>query len=129
MQLRANPGEVKVLKDHLGLAVTPVLVSTKCTQCLLLLSINKKGNGTTYYDVLYRSNPTLFNSRVGHIAEALLPDDNSVLAADRRFVEKDEYDAEIEIIKSPRFYKSANVKPCDIDLAYSELVLLNLKLD
>ena len=84
MQMRANPDEVKVLNDHLGLAVTPVLVSTKCTQCLLLLSIAKKGDGVTYYDVLYRSNPTLFNDRAGHIAEALLPEGNCVLAADRR---------------------------------------------
>lgn len=129
MQMRANPAEVKVLKDHIGLAVTPVLVSTKCTQCLLLLSIAKKGDGVTYYDVLYRSNPVLFNDRVGHIAEALLPEGNCVLAADRRFVKTNEYGAEVETIKSPRFYKSARVKPCDIDLAYSELVLLDLKLD
>jgi len=126
---RANPGEVKVLKDHQGLAVTPVLVSTRCTQCLLLLSIAKKGKGIVYYDVLYRSNPNLFTERVGHIAEALLPDADSVLAADRRFVNSDEFSAEVETIKSPRFFKSARVNPCDIDLAYSELPILNLKLD
>jgi N-acetylglutamate synthase-like GNAT family acetyltransferase len=129
MVLRANPGEVRVLEDHLDLPVTPVLVSTKCTQCLLLLSISEKGDNVTYYDVLYRSNPRLFSERVGHIVEALLPEGNCVLAADRRFVEADEYEAEVETIKSPRFYKSARVKPCDVDLAYSELVLLDLKLD
>ena len=124
----ANPDEVKVLKDHLGLAVTPVLVSTKCTQCLLLLSIAKK-KGATYYDVLYRSNPGMFTDRVADIAQALLPDGDFVLAADRRFVENDDAGAEVEVIQSPRFYKTKDVKPRNVDLAYSEIVLLDLKLD
>jgi len=127
--MRANPDEIKILNDHLDLPVTPVLVSTKCTQCLLLLSIAKKGGGITYYDVLYRSNPGLFTERAPHIAEAMLPGEDCVLAADRRFVEDDENGAEVETIQSPRFYKSTRVKPRDIDLAYSELMLLDLKLD
>lgn len=128
MILRANPQEVRVLEDHQGMAVTPVLISTKCTQCLLLLSIAKKQGGT-YYDVLYRSNPGLFTERAGDIAQALLPDDGAVLAADKRFVEDDGPGAEVEAIPSPRFYKSNRVKPADVDLAYSEIVLLGLKLD
>jgi GNAT superfamily N-acetyltransferase len=129
MVTRANPDEVKVLKDHIGLAVTPVLVSTRCTQCLLLLSVTTKGNDVTYYDVLYRSNPGLFTERVGDIAQALLPEGDCVLAADRRFVENDGPGAEVETIASPRFYKSARVKPRNVDLAYSEIALLGLKLD
>lgn len=129
MVMRANPDEVKVLKDHLGLAMTPVLVSTKCTQCLLLLSIAKKKGGVTYYDVLYRSNPGLFTERAADIAQALLPDGDVVLAADRRFVEDDGAGAEVEVIQSPRFYKTDGVKPRNVDLAYSEIVLLDLKLD
>ncbi|MFH1912994.1 MAG: GNAT family N-acetyltransferase [Pseudomonadota bacterium] len=129
MMARANPDEVKVLKDHLGLAVTPVLVSTRCTQCLLLLSISTKGNDVTYYDVLYRSNPGLFTDRAPDIAQALLPEGNCVLAADRRFVENDGNGAEVETIPSPRFFKSSRIKPRNVDLAYSEIALLDLKLD
>ncbi len=126
---RANPGEVTVLENHNGLAVTPVLISTRCCQCLLLLSLAKKKNGTLYHDVLYRSDPRVFTERVQDIARALLPDGDCVLAADRRFVNDDGPGAEVEQIKSPRFYKSSRVKPEDIDLAYSEIVLLGLKLD
>jgi N-acetylglutamate synthase-like GNAT family acetyltransferase len=129
MVMRANPDEVKVLKDHLGTAVTPVLISTRCTQCLLLLSIAKKGNDVTYYDVLFRSNPGMFTDRAADIAQALLPDGDCVLAADRRFVENDGPGAEVETIASPRFYKTSRVKPRNVDLAYSEIVLLGLKLD
>lgn len=126
---RANPREVAVLEDHEGLAVTPVLISTRCCQCLLLLSLAKKKNDTLYHDVLYRSDPKVFTERAQDIARALLPDGDCVLAADRRFVNDDGPGAEVEQIKSPRFYKSNRVKPADIDLAYSEIVLLGLKLD
>lgn len=129
MVMRANPDEVKVLKDHEGLAVTPVLVSTRCTQCLLLLSVAKKKGGVIYHDVLYRSNPGLFTERVADMAQALLPEGDAVLAADRRFVEDDGPGAEVETMPSPRFYKTSRVKPRNVDLAYSEIVLLDLKLD
>lgn len=126
---RANPDEVEVLEDHVGLPVTPVLVSTRCTQCLLLIAIATKRGGTTYYDILYRSNPGLFTDRAPDIAQALLPDGDFVLAADRRFVEKESDEAEVETIESPRFYKSSRIRPRNVDLAYSEIVLLDLKLD
>lgn len=127
--MRANPDEVAVLKDHEGLNVTPVLVSTRCTQCLLLISIATKKGGRVYYDVLYRSNQGLFTDRAPDIAQALLPDGDYVLAADRRFVENDAPEAEVEEIQSPRFYKSENVRPRNVDLAYSEIILLDMKLD
>lgn len=121
--------DVPIFEHHEGLPVMPVLVSTRCTQCLLLVSKATKRDGVTYFDVLYRSNPALFTERARDIAEALLPDGEAVLAADRRFVDDDGPGAEVEQIKSPRFYKSSRVEPRDIDLAYSELSLLDLKLD
>jgi len=127
--MRACPEEVATLKDHEGLKIKPILVSTRCTQCLLLLSVAKKKGGRIYYDVLYRSNPGMFTDRVQDIAQAILPDSGCVFAADRRFVENDGPGAEIEQIKSPRFFKSAKVKPRNVDLAYSEIILLDMKLD
>lgn len=123
------PQDLPFFDDHVPLRVMPVLVTTRCSQCLLLLSRAIKHGDRVYYDVLYRSNPELFTQRAQHIAEALLPDNECVLAADRRFVEDDGPGAEVEIIKSPRFYKSSRVHPRDIDLTYSELSLLGLKLD
>ncbi len=125
----ANPDEVEIMQHHQGLNVTPVLVSTCCTQSLLLLSIVQKGNDVTYYDVLYRSNANMFSARVSDIAEALLPEGDCVLAADKRFVENDAPEAEVEIIQSPRFWKTSDVRPRNVDLAYSEIVLLDMKLD
>lgn len=121
-------GDIRVFDDHHDLPVIPVLVMTRCTQCLLFLSRAVKHGGVVYYDVLYRSNPAMFTDRIQDIAEALLPDEDCVLAADRRFTDHDA-GGEVEVIKSPRFYKSARVQPKDIDLAYSEISLLGLKLD
>lgn len=121
--------DVPVFEDHRDLPVMTVLASTKCTQCLLLLSRAVKNGGVTYFDVLYRSNAALFTERAQHIAEALLPEGDCVLAADRRFVNDNPWGAEVERIRSPRFYKSSKVRPRDIDLAYSEIPLLDLKLD
>ncbi|BCS88754.1 GNAT family N-acetyltransferase [Pseudodesulfovibrio sediminis] len=121
--------DVQILEDHKNMPVIPVIATTLCAQCLLLLSKAVKADGVTYYDVLFRSNPGLFSTRARHIAELLLPDENFVLAADRRFVDGDNAGGEVEVIRSPRFYKSARVQPGDIDLAYSEIPLLGLKLD
>jgi len=129
MEMRTSPDEMRVLRDHHNSKALPVLVSTRCSQCLLLLSVAKKKDGLIYYDVLYRSNPGLFTDRVADIAQALLPDGDVVLAADSRFVEGDLHGAEVEEMPSPRFYKSSHVDPADIDLAYSEIALLDLKLD
>lgn len=126
---QANPNELRVFEDHQGFFATPVLVTTRCTQCLLLLSRALKGDDVLYHDVLYRSNARLFTDRVHDIAEALLPEGKCVLAADRRFVDNDGPGAQVERIKAPRFCKSSRVAPADIDLAYSEVVLLGLKLD
>jgi len=125
----ASPPDALVLEHHAGLAAIPVLVSTRCCLCLLLLSVAKKGDDVLYYDVLYRSNPALFTERAADIARALLPDGDCVLAADRRFVLDDGPGAVVEPLPTPRFYKSSRVAPMDIDLAYSEIVLLGLKLD
>ncbi|WP_272698947.1 GNAT family N-acetyltransferase [Desulfovibrio sp. Fe33] len=121
-------GDIRVFDDHRELPVIPVLVMTRCTQCLLFLSRAIKHDGVIYYDVLYRSNPVMFTERIQDIAEALLPDDECVLAADRRFLNSDA-GGEVETIKCPRFYKSKRVQPRDVDLAYSEISLLGLKLD
>ena len=120
--------DIQVFDDHSNMPVTLVLVSTRCTQCLLILSKAVKHGGVTYYDVLYRSNAALFSERIQHIAEALLPDGDCVLAADRRFLDSPG-SGEVEVLRSPRFFKSSRVRPRDVSLAYSEIPLLNLKLD
>jgi len=129
IRYRVDVRDVSMVEDHRKLPVIQVLISSCCVECLLLLSKAKKAGGVVYYDVLYRSNPGLFTDFAPQIAELILPDENCVMAADKRFVEGPMAGGELEKIKSPRFYKSGRVHPRDIDLAYSEIPLLDLKLD
>jgi hypothetical protein len=61
------------------------------------------------------------------LANALLPSDSAVLAIDRRFL-TGERDWESEVIRLPRWYRSARLEPARIDHLYGEVVLLDLKL-
>ena len=59
----------------------------------------------------------------------MLPDSPSVLAADGRFVSEPGVDVVREMLPVPRYFKSERVQPREVDHLYSELQLLDLKLD
>lgn len=126
---RVWPEEQRFLDDNSPYGVEACLVASMCDECLVLFTVAEKSNGTTYYDVLYRNNPRMFCEFAQSIANAILPDGDTVLAADRRFVLGGGLDAQMETIQAPRFYKSPRLAPEDVDLLYSELQLLGLKLD
>jgi GNAT superfamily N-acetyltransferase len=120
----------RVLQDNEPYNIKPYLVSTNCNQCLIILNEAVKKNGITYHDVLYRSNPAFFAAHVQDMANAILPDGNHVLATDRRLLPGPRpLESKEETIVSPRFYRSDRVRPDQIDLLYSELQLLDMKLD
>jgi hypothetical protein len=52
-----------------------------------------------------------------------------VLAADARFVDGVQNGAEREALPVPRFFKTERLAPHEIDHLYTELQLLDLKLD
>ncbi|WP_018124213.1 GNAT family N-acetyltransferase [Desulfovibrio oxyclinae] len=120
----------RVMLDNLPFNIKPYLVSTNCNQCLLITNEAIKNGGVHYHDVLYRSNPAFLAAHAQDIANALLRDDNHVLAADKRFHPGPQpLDATVETIASPRFYLSEEIPAECVDLLYSELQLLDMKLD
>ncbi len=129
IQYRVWPEQQRILLDNLPYGIKACLVSIMCEECLVLYRESVKQGGRTYFDVLYRSNPRLFTETAQDLANALLPDEDAVLAADKRFVLGPGLDATVERIASPRFYRSETVAREDVDLLYSELQLLDLKLD
>lgn len=129
IQYRVWPEEQRILLDNLPYGIKACLASVMCEECLVLYRESVKKNGRTYLDVLYRNNPRLFTELAQDLANALLPDGDAVLAADKRFVLGPGLDAQVERIASPRFYLSENVARENVDLLYSELQLLDLKLD
>lgn len=119
----------QLLDDMRELPLTPMLLVCQKRQALLFFSIKSKGNNVTWYDLMYSSDQSLFSASAQSLANRLLPDTPSVLAADGRFVS----DPSAEAIKKPlpvaRYFISRRVHPHELDNLYSELQLLDLKLD
>ena len=129
IHFEATPQMKKLLDDHAQFPVTPVLAQLYDRQCLLIFSVKQKGEDVTYYDLLYTSDRSFLGEFGQLLATTLLPCEAAVLAADCRFVENQTADAQIEKLPVPRYFKSVDLKPKDIDHLYSELQLLDLKLD
>ncbi len=125
----ADVDQRRILDDHAGLAVTPVLAQRDDARCLLMFSVKRKGADVDTWDVLYTSDRRFLADHGQALAEALLPVESAALAADRRFVNGAAPGAKAEPLPVPRFYKSARLAPHEIDHLYSELQLLDMKLD
>jgi GNAT superfamily N-acetyltransferase len=126
---RVAHGQRRMLQDHAELPVRPILISTAGGNCLAVFSVKKKGEDVTYFDVMHLSDPGFFAQHAQTIADSLLPPGKAVLAADRRLLAGHETDGIVEPILVPRYYKSQRLAPSEVDNLYSELLLLDLKLD
>ena len=124
-----DPVEQRLLDDMAGQPLTPLLLVTNSNQCLMFFSIKRKAEDVTWYDLMYASDLQLFTTNAQLLANALLPDVSSVLAADGRFARGNVDGAERQPLPVPRYFKSQRVAPHELDHLYSELQLLDLKLD
>lgn len=121
--------EGRLLEDHAGLPVTPVLARADGAQCLLVLSIKRKAADVTWLDVLHAGDRSFLASHGQGIADGLLPQKAAVFAADCRFVAGDPAGAERERLPVARYFKTERLSPPDVDHLYTELQLLDLKLE
>lgn len=118
----------QMLHDHREADLWPALIRTDAGDCLAVITAKRKRDHMLFLDVLHLSRPELFESNATQIANLLLPDDNSVLAADARFLSPNPSGAERVPIPVPRRYISDRLAPGALDFMYSEIVLLNHKL-
>lgn len=127
--LRASDIQRQILEDMRSMPVTPVFLETDGRQALLFFSIKSKGEDVLWFDLLYTSDPELFTDCAQSLADTLLPDTPSVLAADSRLIKPPPADTFCQHLPVERHYLSKTVAPQEIDFLYSELQLLDLKLD
>ena len=133
--IRAQVGaeDTKVLDDMAGLPATPMLIEAGGQQALLFFSIKRKAEDILWYDLLHAGDLPLFADHAQALANAVLPDGPAVLAADCRFTpdgtERQLTGAIREKLAVPRFFKTERLAPHEIDHLYTELQLLDLKLD
>ncbi len=118
-----------ILDDMAPLPLTPYLLLADGVANLLFFSIKRKAEHVTWYDLMYASDYVHFSACAQSLADTLLPDIPSVLAADGRFVTAPGTDASRDALPVPRYFSSERVEPWEVDHLYSELQLLDLKLD
>ena len=121
--------EQRLLDDMASQPLTPYLLQADGLDNLLFFSIKRKAEHITWYDLMYASDLNHFANHAQRMADALLPNTPSVLAADGRFVTEPSALATREMLPVPRYFKSERVAPHEVDHLYSELQLLDLKLD
>ena len=124
-----DAGLRKLLDDQAPYGVVPILLRARGEQSLLMFSVVKKGRNIRYFDLVFASQPALLAAHAQDLANLLLPPGPAILAVDCRFLRGFDIAAETEQFEVPRFYKSSRVAPQDVDMLYSELQLLDLKLD
>lgn len=124
-----KPFQRKMIEDLAELPVVPMLLQVDKQQTLLFFSIKRKKNDVIWFDVMHVSNPKLLTRHAQALATALLPDEPSVLSADGRFVHEPSSEAEYDPLPVARYFVSQRVEPHELDNLYSELQLLDLKLD
>ena len=126
---RVTQVEQKLLADHAGLPVTPVLASWAGGETLAIFSVTQKGDDQPWYDLLYVGDTALMAEGQA-LANALLPADNAVLSADARFCGKAKPPGAVPVpLPVPRFVKSSRLSGAAVDHLYTELQLMGLKLD
>jgi len=126
---QATDIQKQILTDMRDMPVTPVQVGFNGRHALMFFSIKSKGEDVLWFDLLYTSDAALFTASAPLLANSLLPDAPSVLAADSRLIETPPEGTVCEHLPVERHYLSKTVEPRDIDFLYSELQLLDLKLD
>jgi GNAT superfamily N-acetyltransferase len=120
----------RLLRDHEGMPVQPMLIGAEGRTCLLVFSVKLKGDDVAYWDLLHVRDRVFFSAYAQDLADTILPaGKKAVLAADLRFVDPSAQHGERERFAVPRFFKTMRLRPEEIDNLYSEIQLLDLKLD
>lgn len=124
-----KPFQQKMIDDMADLPVVPMLLQAEAQHALLFFSIKRKNNDVIWFDLMHVSDRVLFTRHAQSLATMLLPEEPSILAADGRFVSEPSSQAEYEPLPVSRYFVSQRVEPHELDNLYSELQLLDLKLD
>ena len=122
-------GERRLLEDHRDLPVHPHLLRSTEGDCLVMLSIKRKGADIAYHEALHVGRPAVLARHIQAFADAVLAPGDSVLSVDSRFLEGLQLTpAEREPIAVPRYFRSLDLARREVDSLYSEIPLLDLKL-
>lgn len=121
--------DLQVLRDHAGLNLRAAVVSTPDGPYLAVLSVKQKVDDHISHELLYHNAPDLLARHAPQIARSLLHGQGrAMFYADARFVPEGTEVQGRAAIPVPRFYSPGALPKAQVDLLYSEIVLLDMKL-
>ena len=121
--------ERRLLEDHRDLPIHPHLLRSREGDCLVILSIKRKGEDVAFHEVLHLGRPALLACHAQAFADAVLAPGESVLSVDSRLLEGCAVTAAERLpIPVPRYFRSPDLAAREVDFLYSEIPLLDLKL-
>jgi RimJ/RimL family protein N-acetyltransferase len=124
-----DAGSRRVLADHAGLNLIAYVLRGSCGEaCLVITYVKLKGDDVAHHEVLHVSDRLVFTRSVRDFANAVLPPANAVLSLDSRFVTAAAEPDEIVRLDIPRYHRPWQSEAHHVDFLYSEVVLLDLKI-
>ena len=121
-----------LFEDHRPYNMRHLFLRAGGSSCYVAMQVKRKGDDIDYHEVMYASDQRFLAAHAQALADTILTGEKSVLAIDKRFVERFLVPGapawESETLRLPRWYRSASVPPAKIDHLYGEVALLDLKL-
>jgi len=118
----------RIIGDHQGLKLRHLAVETPDGVVALVIYPQKKHDEYVTHEVMYCGDQRLFAQHAGRIAASVLPAREAILSLDRRFAAKGIVCDDVRQFATPRFCQKGLLDPSEIDMLYSECVLLNIKI-
>ena len=118
----------RIIGDHQGLRLRHLAIETPDGLCVMVVYPQKKHDDYVTHEIMYLADQPLFARYAGQIAASVLPERGAILSLDRRFAAEQITSDEIRAFATPRFCQKGLLRPSEIDMLYSECVLLNIKI-
>lgn len=118
----------KVIADHQGLRLRHLAVETPDGLVPMVIYPQKKHDDFVTHEIMYLGNQAAFAAHSTAISAAVLPEREAILSLDRRFAAPGIDCDEVREFATPRFCQPGLLHPSEIDMLYSECVLLNIKI-
>jgi hypothetical protein len=118
----------RIIGDHQGLRLRHLSVETPDGLCTMVIYPQKKHDDYVTHEIMYLSDQPLFAEYAKRIAASVLPSEAAILSLDRRFAQSGIACDDVREFATPRYCQHGLLDPSEIDMLYSECVLLNIKI-
>lgn len=118
----------KIIGDHQDLKLRHLSVETPDGLVTMVIYPQKKHGDWVTHEIMYLGNQPAFAQHAPDIAAAVLPGPDTILSLDRRFAAAGIAPDEVRPFATPRYCQPGLLDPSEIDMLYSECVLLNIKI-